>query len=96
MIFPISSSNSMTVPVHLTVTQQRRLARIASEAGCAPQDLLADVFKYGIEWVESDVRETLTGIAEAEAGERVSNAEVERRIERTIKSASARKQKQAA
>ena len=96
MIFPIPLSNFMTVPLQLTVTQQRRLARVASEAGCAPQDLLADVFKYGIEWVEADVRETLAGIAEAEAGDRLSNAEVARRIERTIKSASGRKQKQAA
>jgi predicted transcriptional regulator len=86
----------MATPVQLTPTQQRRLARIATEAGCAPQDLLSDVFKYGIEWVEADVRETLAGIAEAEAGDRVSNVEVARRVERTIKAASARKQKQAA
>ena len=86
----------MTATAHLTATQQRRLARLAEEAGCEPQDLLADVFKYGIDWVEADVRETLAGVAEALAGDTVTGTAVEQRIERILKAADGRKQRQAA
>ena len=86
----------MTVTAQLSNAQQRRLARLATAVGCAPQDLLGDVFKYGFDWVEADVRETLAGLADARSGKFVTDAEVRRRIERTIKAVSGRTQVQAA
>ena len=46
----------MTAAVTLTPAHMRRLNRLAKEAGCAPQDLLDDVFKFGIDFVEQDIR----------------------------------------
>jgi len=54
----------MTTAVELTSAHKRRLTRLAREAGCEPQDLLEDVFKFGFDFVEQDVRETSKGIAE--------------------------------
>ena len=82
--------------VFLSSAQQRRLTRLAKEAGCQPQDLMDDVFKYGFEFVEHDVRETNIGIAEADAGQTVPNAEVMRGARQIVETARARKQKQAA
>jgi len=52
------------------------LTRLAREAGCEPQDLLDDVFKFGFDFVERDIRETSKGIAEIEAGKGVPHGKV--------------------
>ena len=54
----------------------RRLTSLAKEAGCEPQDLLGDVLKFGIDFVEQDIRETINGIAEIEAGKGIPHDQV--------------------
>ncbi|MSQ73512.1 MAG: hypothetical protein EXR27_19875 [Betaproteobacteria bacterium] len=49
----------MSIAVVLTPAHKRRLARHAREAGCEPQDLLDDVFKFGFDFVEQ-YKETAT------------------------------------
>lgn len=66
----------MTVEVALTPAHKRRLARLARECGCEPQDLLDDVFRFGFDFVEQDIRESSTGIAELEAGQGVPHDQV--------------------
>ena len=60
----------------LSPTHKRQLARLAREAGCAPQDLLDDVLKFGFNFVERDVRESSRGIAEIEAGKGIPHGQV--------------------
>ena len=86
----------MSTAFILSPAHQRRLARLAKEAGCEPQALIDDVFRYGIDWVEADVRETRAGIAEGEAGLGVPDSEVRRCARKIIATARAKKEKQAA
>ena len=86
----------MSIALILSPSHQRRLVCIAKEAGCKPQALMDDVFRYGIDWVEADVRETRAGIAEGEAGLGVPDAEVRRRAHKIIATVRANKEKQAA
>ena len=60
----------------LTPASSRRVNHLAKEAGCEPQDLLGDVLKFGIDFVEQDIRETITGIAEIEAGKGIPHGQV--------------------
>ena len=85
----------MSIAVVLTPAHKRRLARLAREAGCEPQDLLDDVLKFGFDFVEQDIRETGKGIAELEAGKGIPHGQV--MIEaRAVIERHARKQKAAA
>jgi predicted transcriptional regulator len=86
----------MSIALILNPAHQRRLVRLAKEAGCEPQALMDDVFRFGIDWVETDVRETRTGVAEGEAGLGVPDVEVRRRARKIIAAARAKKEKQAA
>ena len=81
----------MPVSAALTPAHQRRLARLAKLAGCLPQELLDDVFKYGFEFVEEDIRETSFGLAQIEAGETVPHEEVMRNAKRIVEAARTRK-----
>ena len=54
----------------------RRLTSLAKEAGCELQDLLGDVLKFGIDLIEQDIRETIKGIAEIEAGKGIPHGQV--------------------
>ena len=86
----------MSIALILSRSHQRRLVRLAKGAGCEPQALIDDVFRYGIDWVEIDVRETRAGIAEGEAGLGVPDPEVRRRARKIIATVRAKKEKQAA
>lgn len=78
----------MTTEATLTPAHQRRLARLAHEAHCEPQDLLDDVFRFGCDFVEQDIRETSKAIAALDASKGIphrrvmaeSNAVVDRRV----------------
>ena len=85
----------MLTEATLTPGHKRRLARLAKEAGCAPQDLLDDVFKHGFDFVEQDIRETSNGLAELEAGQGIPHSQVMAEA-RAIIERHARKQKAAA
>ncbi len=71
-----SQMPAKTEAIALSPTHKRRLARLARDAGCAPQDLLDDVLKFGFDFVERDVRETSRGIAEIEAGKGIPHDQV--------------------
>jgi predicted transcriptional regulator len=66
----------MTTIIELTPAHKRRLSRLAREAGCEPQDLLDDVFKFGFDFVERDIRETSKGVAEIASGAGVPHGRV--------------------
>ncbi len=85
----------MSIDATLSAGHKRRLARLAKEAGCAPQDLLDDVFKFGFDFVEQDIRETSKGLAELAAGQGVPHSQVMAEA-RAIVERHARKQKAAA
>lgn len=85
----------MTVEAILTPAHKRRLAKLAREAHCEPQDLLDDVFRFGFDFVEQDIRETGKGIADLAAGKGIPHGQV--MIEaRAVIERHARKQKAAA
>ena len=85
----------MSIAVVLTPAHKRRRARLARAAGCEPQDLLDDVFKFGFDFVEQDIRETGKGIAELESGKGIAHGLV--MVEaRAVIERHARKQKTAA
>ena len=85
----------MSTAATLTSGHKRRLARLAKEAGCDPQDLLEDVFKFGFDFVEQDIRETSKGLAELAAGQGIPHSQVMADA-RAIIERHARKQKTAA
>lgn len=83
---------AMTGAAALKPAQQRRLAKLASEADCEAQDLLDDVFRLGIDLAEQDARETSNGLAALAAGKTVPHGQVMRET-RAIIARHARKQK---
>lgn len=85
----------MTFAVALTPAHKRRLARLARECGCEPQDLLDDVFRLGFDFVEQDIRETSAGIADIAAGKGIPHAQVMTEASAVV-ARHARKQKAAA
>lgn len=66
----------MIAEVALTPVHKRRLARLARECACEPQDLLDDVFRFGFDFVERDIRESNASIADLEAGKGVPHEQV--------------------
>jgi len=63
-------------PFALTQAQQRRLERIAREAGRSPQAMFRFVLRDGFEQCEEDVRASIAADAEAARGELVPNEQV--------------------
>jgi predicted transcriptional regulator len=60
----------------LTQAQQRRLEKLAREAGRSPQTMLRFVLRDGFERCEEDVRADIVADAEAARGELVPNEQV--------------------
>ena len=79
----------------LTPAQQRRLERLAREAGRTPKAMLKFVLRDGFEACEEDVRESVAADAEFAAGKGVPHREAMRRARAAIESR-ASKHKQAA
>jgi predicted transcriptional regulator len=82
-------------PLALNAAQQRRLQRLARDAGRTPQAMLKFVLRDGFEACEEDVRESRAGDADFAAGRSVSHQEAMRRARATVAS-HARRHKQAA
>lgn len=82
-------------PLALTPAQQRRLERLAREAGRTPQSMLRFVLRDGFDTCEEDVRESLAADAEFAAGRSYPHADVMARGKAIIER-HARGQKQAA
>lgn len=63
-------------PFALTQAQQRRLEKLAREAGRSPQAMFRFVLRDGFEQCEDDVRAAIAADAEAARGELVPNEQV--------------------
>ncbi len=63
-------------PLALSPTQQRRLEKLAREAGRTPQAMLRFVLREGFDACEEDVRENLTADAEFASGRSYPHADV--------------------
>jgi len=85
----------MTTPL-LSPTQQRRLNKLARDAGRTPEQTLRFVLRDGFEFCEWEVRESLAAESDAARHGTIPNDEVQRRARVLIESAHARRRKQAA
>ncbi len=63
-------------PFALTPAQQRRLKKLAQEAGRSPQAMFRFVLRDGFEQCEEDVRAAIAADAEAARGELVPHEQV--------------------
>ena len=68
----------------LTTAQQRRLERLAREAGRTSKAMLQFVLRDGFEACEEDVRENLAADAEFASGKNVTHKEAMRRARSAI------------
>jgi hypothetical protein len=83
-------------PLSLTPAQQRRLERLAREAGRTPEQTLRFVLRDGFDFCEWEVRTSRSADAEAKRLGTISNEEVQRRAQAIIDAARARKARKAA
>ena len=79
----------------LTAVQQRRLERLAQEAGRTPSTMLRFVLRDGFDACEEDVRESRAADAEFAAGHAVSHKDAMKRA-RSVIGSHGRSHKQAA
>lgn len=80
----------------LNSAQQRRLKKLAREAGRTPEQTLRFVLRDGFDFCEWEVRESLAAESEAKHNGTIPNEEVQRHVSTLIESAHARRRKQAA
>ena len=80
----------------LSTTQQRRLTKLARDAGRTPEQTLRFVLRDGFDFCEWEVRESLAAESDAARHGTIPNDEVQRRASALIESAHARRRKQAA
>ena len=81
----------MTRPSALTPAQQRRLEKLARDAGRTAGETLRFVLKDGFEFCEWEVRESRAADAEAKRRAAVPDGEAQRRARQLIDSAHARR-----
>jgi hypothetical protein len=80
----------------LSPTQERRLKKLARDAGRTPEQTLRFVLRDGFDFCEWEVRESLAAESDTARHGTISNDEVQRRVSTLIESAHARRRKQAA
>ena len=80
----------------LTITQQRRLERLARDAGRTPQAMLRFVLRDGFDVCELEVNESIAAERDAARRGYVPHGEVRRQTRAVIDAAHARKRRQAA
>jgi len=80
----------------LNTAQQRRLKKLARDAGRTPEQTLRFVLRDGFDFCEWEVRESLAAESDATRNGTIPNDEVQRRVSTLIESAHARRRKQAA
>ena len=78
-------------PISLSRTQQRRLERLAREAGRTPEQTLRFVLRDGFDFCEWEVRTSREADSQVKQLGTVSNAEVQRRAQAIIDGARSRK-----
>jgi predicted transcriptional regulator len=80
----------------LNSAQQRRLKKLARDAGRTPEQILRFVLRDGFDFCEWEVRESIAAESEAMRNGTIPNDEVHRRVSTLIESAHAQRRKQAA
>lgn len=80
----------------LNPSQQRRLKKLARDAGRTPEQTLRFVLRDGFDFCEWEVRESLASESDAARRGTISSGEVQRAARALIESAHARQRKQAA
>jgi len=80
----------------LNSAQQRRLKKLARDAGRTPEQTLRFVLRDGFDFCEWEVRESLAAEADATRNGTIPHDEVQRRVSKLLESAHARRRKQAA
>ena len=80
----------------LSPNQQRRLKKLARDAGRTPEQTLRFVLRDGFDFCEWEVRESLAAESDAAQHGTIPNDEVQRRASLLIESAHARRRRQAA
>jgi hypothetical protein len=80
----------------LNSAQQRRLKKLARDAGRTPEQTLRFVLRDGFDFCEWEVRESLAAESDAARHGAISNGDVQRAASALIESAHARRRKQAA
>jgi len=80
----------------LNPAQQRRLKRLARDAGRTPEQTLRFVLRDGFDFCEWEVRESLAAESDAARRGTISNDDVRRAASALIGSAHAQRRKQAA
>jgi hypothetical protein len=88
--------NSTMRPISLSTGQQRRLERLAREAGRTTEQMLKFVLRDGFEYCEWQVRQSLAADAEAKRLGTIPHEVVMREARELIESARGRKRRQAA
>jgi len=83
-------------PMALTPTQQRRLSKLAREAGRTPEQTLRFVLRDGFDFCEWEVRESRAADDEIKRGGAIPNDQVQREARRVIDASRARKTRKAA
>jgi len=83
-------------PVSLSSTQQRRLERLARDAGRSTEQMLKFVLRDGFEYCEWQVRESLASDVEAKRLGTTPHETVMREARELIESARGRRRRQAA
>jgi len=81
----------MPKPFALNQAQQRRLQKLAREAGRSPAETLKYVLRDGFEFCEWEVRESRAADEETRRRGTVPDAEARRRVRQLIDSAHARR-----
>src|SRR6266571_1302578 len=76
----VGSTVRITRQLALTTAQQRRLERLAREAGRTTKAMLQFVLRDGFEACEEDVRENLAADAEFASGKSFTHKEAMRRV----------------
>ena len=77
-------------PISLSRTQQRRLERLAREAGRTPEQTLPFVLRDGFDFCEWEVRTSRDADSQVKRFGTVPNAEVKRRAQAIIDGARSR------
>ena len=83
-------------PLALTPVQQRRLEKLAQEAGRKPAEVLKFVLRDGFDYCEWEVRETRAADEDVKRKGTIPHERVQRDAQRTIDAARARKSRKAA
>ena len=78
----LSLEPDMPAPIALPARLSRRIEKLAREAGQTPDEMLKFVIRDGLEYCEYAVKATNEGVADLDAGRRITAEEMRTHFER--------------